>query len=474
MKNVEVLILGGGPAGMSAAFELHKSGKHFVIIEKNETVGGLARTLYYGEFRTDIGPHRFFSQNPYLNKFIGDLIDKHWIKVDRLTRFYIDGKFFLYPIELKDVLTNIGFLKSFKILSDYFLQQIKNVFIRKPSFSFQEQIIKDFGRTLAEFNMINYTEKIWGLPCSEISCDWVKQRIKGLSLKEVIKKSIIKSTKGPKTLIDQFYYPDMGIGLIWEKIREIIINGKTGVINLNSYPLEIIHTKEKIAEVIVNINGKQEIIKPDYVLSSIPITEFVNLLKPEVPQDILIAVNTLKFRSHISLFITINKPLITNDQWIYFPDKEIPFGRVMEPKNFSNKLAPKDKTSLLVEFFCWENDKLWNATKEELFKKSIDWLEKIGFVKSNEVINYFIHKEKYAYPVYDLYYKEHLSKVKNFLKNFKNLKLIGRSGCFRYNNIDHAMEMGILAARNIIEGKQYNIEEIGTKPKYLEDGYIKT
>lgn len=196
-------------------------------------------------------------------------------------------------------------------------------------------------------------------------------------------------------------------------------------------------------------------------------------MEPKAPNEVLEAAKNLKFRSHVSLFITVNKPSVFPDQWIYFPDKEIPFGRIMEPKNFSKKMSPADKTSLLVEFFCWENDKIWNASKEELFELSMKWLEKLGFIRREEVIDYFVHKEKYAYPVYDLNYKEKSGIVKSYLRQFRNLQLIGRAGCFRYNNQDHALEMGILAARNIIEGKQYNIEEVGAEQEYFERGYVR-
>jgi protoporphyrinogen oxidase len=225
--------------------------------------------------------------------------------------------------------------------------------------------------------------------------------------------------------------------------------------------------------VVVNGEDNNQIIKPEFVITSIPITEFVSLLEPKAPSEILQAIKNLKFRSHISLFVTLNKPSVFPDQWIYFPDKGIPFGRIMEPKNFSKKMSPADKTSLLVEFFCWENDKIWNASKEELFELSIKWLEKLGFVKRDEVIDCFVHKEKYAYPVYDLNYKKHSGKVKGYLGQFRNLQLIGRAGSFRYNNQDHALEMGILAARSIIERKQCNLEEVGAEQEYFERGYVR-
>lgn len=473
MDRPDVLVLGAGPTGMGAAFELHKAGKSLMIIEKNEEVGGLARTFQFGAFRTDTGPHRFFSQNQYLYDFIEDLLGERWIKVNRLTRFYINGKFFLYPVELKNALLNVGPYKAFKIVFDYFSEKVKKVFVNSDPVSFEEQVVSDFGRALAELNMLNYTEKIWGLPCSEISPDWSKQRIKGLSLKEVVRKSLFKTKGGPKTLVDQFYYPDTGTGLIYEKIKETILRGGNCMLRLNSYPVKIIHNDNEITEVVVNIKGNSQIIKPGYVISSIPVTEFINLLEPEPPDEVSQAARNLRFRLLVSLLITLNKESVFPDQWIYFPDKEIPFGRIMEPKNFSKKMSPADKTSLLVEFFCWENDRIWNADENELFELSIKWLERLDFIKRNEVIDYYLHKEKHAYPVYDLDYKDYLNKIKNYLNQFKKLQYVGRAGRFRYNNQDHALTMGILAARGIVEEKQYNIEDIGAEQEYFEKGYVR-
>jgi len=361
---------------------------------------------------------------------------------------------------------------AFRILFDHLLERVKGRFMKKNSRSFEDYIVSQFGRTLAELNMLNYTEKIWGLACPDISSDWAKQRIKGLSLKQVIKKSLLESKGGPKTLVDQFYYPDTGTGLICEKIKERILRGRNCVLRLNSYPVKIAHNNNEITEVVANIERKSQIIESGHTISSIPVTELIGLLEPEAPGEVLQATKNLKFRSHVSLFITVNKGSAFPDQWIYFPDKEISFGRIMQPKNFGKKMSPQNKTSLLVEFFCWENDRIWNADKKELFELSIKWLERLNFVKKNEVIDYYVHREKYAYPVYDLNYKEHLHKIKNYLGQFDNLQCIGRAGSFRYDNQDHALEMGILAARSIIEEKQYNIEDAGAKQKYFEGGYV--
>ena len=397
----------------------------------------------------------------YLYNLIESLLGEKWVKVNRLTRFYIKGKFFLYPIELKDALKQVGFFQSVKIIYDFIIEKIKKIINKKEPLSFEEKVISDFGRTLAEMNMLNYTEKIWGLPCSQISVDWSKQRIKGLSLFEVLKKIFIGNKKeGPKSLVEQFYYPDSGNKIVQP--------------NFNSYPLKILNDGKNITEVLLRKEGEgEQFYKVESIISTMPIVDFVKLLEPRAPDNILAAAENLKFRSHISLFIILNKPSAFPDQWLYFPDKEVPFGRIMEPKNFSKKMSPLNKTSLLIEFFCWENDKIWNADKTELFSLSLPVLEKLGFCKKSEVIDYYIHKEKYAYPVYDLAYKVNLQKIKDYLNQFKNLQCIGRAGSFRYNNQDHALEMGILAARSIMENKRYNIEEVGAEQAYFERGNLK-
>lgn len=476
MDKQGTLILGAGPAGMAAALGLHKAGWPFVVVEKNEQVGGLARTFQYGAFITDVGPHRFFSKNRYLYDLIEDLLGDRWIKVDRLTRFYIKGKLLFYPIELKNALLLTGPLRAIRIVFDYLAQRVKKLFFKRNPISFEEQIIGDFGETLAKLNILNYTEKVWGLSCAEISPEWARQRIKGLSLKELIKNAFTRSNRGPKTLVHQFYYPDTGTGLIYERIKERILNNPRGCeqsILTNSYPVKIVHDARRINEVFLNSKGDTFTYRPEQVISSIPITELVGLLEPSPPIEVIEAAGNLKFRSHVSLLIILDKPAVFKDQWIYFPDKEIPFGRMMEPKNFSAKMAPANQTSLLLEFFCWENDAVWNLDKEALIELSMEWLEKLNFVRRGEIVGSFLHREKLAYPVYDLGYKKWLVIIKGYLRKLENLQLIGRAGCFRYNNQDHALEMGILAARNIIKNKRDDIEEIGAAQVYFEQGYVK-
>ncbi|MBU0906600.1 MAG: FAD-dependent oxidoreductase, partial [Nanoarchaeota archaeon] len=321
--------------------------------------------------------------------------------------------------------------------------------------------------SLAEFNMLNYTEKLWGLPCSKLSADWAEQRIKGLSVSALLKNMFLKK-KGPKTLVDQFYYPELGTGLIYETIKNKI--EKKNRVILDNEPVKIIHKNNVIKKVKMK-KGKS--FSPQNLISSIPINRFVEILDPKPPANVLKALKKLKFRSQVYLFLTVNKPFIAKDQWIYFPETHIPLGRMSEMKNFSQKMSPRDKTSLFIEFFCWEGDETWKMKKEELIKISLDWLERLGFVKKEEVIDSYHLKQKNVYPVYDVGYKENLAVVKNYLDTFKNLIYIGRPGRFKYTNQDHSLEMGILAAKSIIENKKLNVEDVGTEKEYFEKGIIR-
>ena len=468
----DVLILGAGPAGMAAAMELTKNGVKFEIIEKTNSVGGLAKTLQFGDFKTDIGPHRFFSKNRYLYDFVEDLLGEQWIKVKRETHFYIDRKFFEYPVDVRELLNKIPHRKLLKIVLDYFQSKINYNVLRKPVDTFEDYALLNFGRTLADFNVLNYTEKVWGLLPSKLSPNWGKKRIQGLSLFTLVKNVILK-TSDSKTLVDEFFYPELGAGLIYEKIKERI-ESKGNSIFYNTRPISIGHDGKRITNICISVTDKENIVNPDYIISSIPITELVTLFNPQAPQTVLRAASNLKWRSQVYLFLTINKEYVTRDNWTYFPEKHIPFGRIYEPKNFSKKMSPPKKTSLLVEFFCWQDDDIFNATKEKLLDITLEHMEKLGLLTRGDVIDSFTWKLRYVYPVYDIGYEKNLDKIKEFLDGFENLEYIGRPGRFVYTNQDHSLEMGIMAARGVIEQKKYNIDEVDAKQEYFEKGNIPT
>lgn len=460
-KRIKNLIIGAGPAGMACAMELHKAHRKSTIVEKQSQVGGLSRTYKFGKFHTDNGPHRFFSKNPYLYQFIEELVGEDWIKVDRFTRFYIDGKFYQYPIRWQDVAKNLGPIKIIKVLLDYLYARY--AYRNSTLDNFYDYVIAHFGKSLAQLNIINYTEKIWGLPCQQLSSLQAKQRIKDLSIKTIIKNLIRPNQSNPKSLVDQFYYPKYGTGTIYEQIQNHI--SSTTEFLLEDQPSQLNHKNFKVTQVKLK-SGK--IYSPQNIVSTIPITEVINLLSPKPPQKILQAINKLRYRSQVYLFITLDKPRITPDQWIYFPDSHIPFGRVSEMKNFSSQMSPENQTSLFVEYFCWENDDIWKMSKNQLLKISLPHFQQLNFFSKQDIIRTYHFKVPNVYPVYELKFQEHLKTITNYLDKFSNLYYIGRQGRFSWNNQDHSLEMGMLTAKSIIENKRYSVEHIAQETSYQE------
>jgi protoporphyrinogen oxidase len=457
-----ILVLGAGPAGMACAMELHRAGRTFTLVEKDGQVGGLSKTYRFGEFRTDNGPHRFFSQNSYLYEFIEDLLAERWEPVDRHTRFCIGGRFYRYPVQWRDALGNMGPAKALRVVLDFLVAKL--TYFRQTPADFEEFAVKTFGRSLANFNVLNYTEKIWGIPCRELSVDWARQRIHGLDLISLITNAFL-NRKGPKTLVDQFYYPRGGTGLIYESILQRI--SATNRVMLNTVPVKLAHDGERLTLVHLN-NGEQ--IEPAEVVSSIPITALIDMLDP-APSDVIREhAGALRYRSQVYLFITIDTPSVCRDQWIYFPDLEIPFGRISEMRNFCPTMSPEGKTSLFVEFFCWKGDRVWKSSKEDLMDLAVPWLTRLGFLTRDEILDCYHIRREDAYPVYDLTYGDHLRVVKDYLDGFRNLFYIGRPGRFRYTNQDHSLEMGIVAARSILDNTRYDLEAGFSEAGYFEGG----
>lgn len=471
-----ILILGAGPAGLACAMELSRKGRRATVVERDEQIGGLAKTLTFREgdltFLTDIGPHRFFSKNQYLYDFIEDLLHEQWRRVPRLTRQFIDGKYYNYPVNFQQVVRNLGFWKSVRIAIDYFAARCQYGIWRRPLRTFEDYVVANFGRTLAEFSMINYTEKIWGIPVAEIHPDWAKQRISGLNLWSVFKNAIgLGGRKGPKSLVDEFFYPQFGTGRIYEEIgRHLVATGTT--IATRSEPVRVRHDGSRITEVDVRTPDGVVTVRPGTVVESVPITHFLGLLDPPPPPEVLEAARGLRWRAQVYLFLTLDKERVTPDNWIYFPSKDIPFGRTSEMKNFSADMCPPGKTSFFVEFFAFETDPIWTMSKEQLLDLVMPYFEAWGFFTRQEVRQCYLLRRSHVYPVYDTHYKTRLGVVRDWLDRLQNLIYIGRPGRFRYTNQDHSLEMGIIASRIVLEGRKYDMDTVGSENEYFEKGPI--
>lgn len=451
----EVLIFGAGPAGMMAASEFLNNKIRFLVIEKECVVGGLAKTLKYNNFLLDIGPH-ILSANPnermyeFTRSLLGDcLINYREIGKNYFDTVRMDDKTFTYPVNIISILNNFTIVHSSRIAYDYIKAKCLLSGNHYMNSSFEKVITRRLGRSLAETFILPYSEKVWGLECSNLSSD-LALRVGDTSIAAILKNQIYCILRERNS---QSYhprcYPKEGIGLICERIKENIQNSDIGEIHFNSYPVKLKHDGYSIYEVIVRDNNSQISYTPEYILSSIPIPKLIGLLSPKPPSHILDSTLKLKFRSHICLFLIINKQNVMRENCVYFPDPLVPFGRISEPKNFSSTLTPSNMTSLSIEFFCQENDTFWNKRDMDILEITIIKLEQFGLITRDEIVDYFIHREKYAYPIYDLTYIENLTNIKNYLAKLTNIKIAGRSGAFNYMGQYRSMEMGSNKAKEI-------------------------
>lgn len=471
-KKEKIVIMGGGLAGLAAAYELAKKKKKVIVIEMCDAVGGLARTIEKNGFRFDSGPHRWYTKNNMVNTWMLKLLGDEVIQVPRLTRIYFDKRFFFYPIKLMNALTGIGLVNSFRAVIDYIQARLKARLLRPKLLTMEDGYVNQFGKTLYEIFFRRYSEKLWGVDCKEISIDWVGQRTRGLNILTIIKEMFIKS-KSVVSLVDEFSYPKDGVGRIAEKLaRGVRENG--GEILTNAEVVEVKTLGGKITSVVIQNKKRREKIQGDYFISSIPLDELARKITPSVSQNILSLADKLKYRDELQVALFVRRTHITPDTWIYIHPKDIPFMRFMEMDNWSDRLSPKGTTTLVFEIACNEGDETWRKTDKEVIQMvSYAYINEFKFISKKDIIGGYVHRAPKEYPIYHIGYREDAAKIKKHLRRFSNLQIIGRNGTFRYNNMDHSIEMGLYAAWNIIAGKRaYDIESVNIEREYLEEKKI--
>ncbi len=458
-----VLILGAGPAGMSAALRLLNTNVNFSVIEKENAVGGLAKTIPFGPFLLDIGPHILctkpyvYDYNPKVYGLIEELLGADLILYETLNRKYLEtvhvgGDEFDYPIQIKNAFRNVGLIQALHMVYDYIGAKSQSAPNSDGDHSFEQIMTTQLGRSLAGLFILKYSEKTWGLKCSALSSD-LAWRVGEFSMMAVLIEQFSNFWKNLRSQSGHpVCYPTQGIGAICEKIKANIEKTDIGEVKTDSYPVHILHKDGRIYEVTACERGVLRSYHPNYILSSIPIGQLILLLDPKPPAEIIDSVLNLKHRSHLCLYLIVNKSHVLKEHCIYYPDPEIPFARMMEQKNYSQATCSDDMTALAIEFFCWYEDDLWNKDDSGLFRIAISKLEELNIVREHEIADYFVHRERYAYPVYDLEYADHLKAVIAYLGGLKNLKLIGRSGTFTYMGQYRAMEAGSNAADEIVSG----------------------
>lgn len=446
------IVLGGGLAGLSAGYRLVKSGRPVAVLESDTVVGGLSKTVSHGEFSFDLGGHRFHTRNTETETFVKAILYDNYITVPRKSKIFLRKRFFDYPLKPANALFSLGIPTTVRALVDYAGEKLKNLVNTPEHISLEDWVVGNFGRTMFNIYFKEYSEKVWGIDCDKISESWVSKRIEGLSLGVAIKNAFFKfSGSGVNSLIDRFIYPPEGIGRLSENLKAEIEEDNTVLTNTKAYRIN--HTNFTIHNVIAKNCEELYDVRGGEFISSIPLTNLVRMLNPSPPDEIFEAASRLRFRDLVVVTIMLNREKVTDLTWIYLPGRDIPLGRIHEPKNWSPEMAPEGKTHIVAEYFCFQGDGIWNAGDEALTALTAEHLEKLGLIAQSEVIDSCVIRVPKAYPLFEVGYEGHYSRILEYLDNFKNLHIIGRSGMFKYYNMDRTIESGLEAADNIIRNK---------------------
>jgi protoporphyrinogen oxidase len=467
----KVVIVGAGPAGLTAAAELQENGTHVTVIEKDpEYVGGIARTVCYKGYRFDIGGHRFFSKNGEITQWWKDRLGDEFIKVRRLSRIYYRGKFFDYPLKPGNALFGLGIGTSIACGLSYLKSKM---FPIRPERSFADWVTNRFGRKLFSIFFRTYTEKVWGMPCEEISADWAAQRIKGLSLVKAVLHALVKpKAKGGevvKTLIDAFEYPRLGPGMMWEKTAADIraaggeVTMGTEVVGIERGPGEVKSVRCRDA------SGREWVEEGDAFIVSMPLKETILKMNPPAPPEVQAAAQALRYRDFLTVALMVRQTDLFPDNWIYVHDPEVKLGRIQNFNNWSAEMVPQaGVTCLGLEYFCNENDSLWSMRDEDLVALGTRELAQLKLVDPATVIDGAVVRMEKAYPVYDESYQGNVDVIRAWLSGFSNIQPVGRNGMHKYNNQDHSMMSALIAARRLTGRETRDPWKVNTDAEYHE------
>lgn len=472
----KVVILGAGPAGLTAAAELAEHGVLPVILEKDpEYVGGIARTVRYKGWRFDIGGHRFFSKSPEITAWWRHRLPDDFISVRRMSRIFYRGKYFDYPLRAINALTNLGIITSTHCLLSYAWARLCPI---RPERSFADWVTNRFGKKLFTIFFQTYTEKVWGMSCSEISADWAAQRIKGLSLLKAVWHALTPR-KAPKdgvavvkTLIDRFEYPRLGPGMMWEKTAADLRNAGA-TLHMGTTATGILHEGSRITGIRARLaDGSETILPADAAIVSIPLQETVFAFDPPLPEPARAAAARLRYRDFLTVALMVRRENLFPDNWIYIHDPGVKLGRIQNFNNWSPEMIPEPGTTCLgLEYFCFEGDGLWTMEDSALIELGKRELAQLGLIDPAEVFDGCVVRMPKSYPVYGPGYQDDVHAIRQALAAFTNLQVVGRNGMHKYNNQDHSMMTALLAARNLLGGS-FDVWRVNTDAEYHESGEV--
>jgi protoporphyrinogen oxidase/predicted dehydrogenase len=463
-----VAVLGAGPAGLTAAYVLGKRGEKATVFEADSLVGGISKTVEFNGFRFDLGGHRFFTKMAPIQRFWEAVLGENFLTRPRLSRIYYGGKYYSYPLTAKDVLGRLGLWESMRCTLSYLLSKRKR---RQPAHTFEDWVTVRFGKRLYDTFFRSYTEKLWGIPGSEIRSQWAAQRIRNFSLGKAILSILGLRREHVTTLIEEFNYPRRGPGQLWDEVREHVEELGVGI-RLKERCVAVRHEGGRVQSIVVRSNGDTHEHEVTGLLSSIPLNELVLSLDPPPPEHVVEAARRLRYRDLcvVALMTTEKEPFA--DNWIYLHDPGTRAGRVQNYGAWSPDMVQPGTTCLGVEYFCFRGDDIWELSSEEAVELAKAEMARIGLVDPDKVFDGVKVLVPNAYPMYDSSYPDAVETLKHYLAGFENLKTFGRNGLHRYNNQDHSMWTAVLATVNLLEGTSYDVWAVNSEEVYLEEGAV--
>jgi protoporphyrinogen oxidase len=472
-----VVCIGAGPAGLTAGYLLSQAGRRVILLEADPVhVGGISRTETYKGFHFDIGGHRFFSKSDEIEALWDEMLGEPFLIRPRKSRIFYRGRLFDYPLRASDALAKLGPVEALRCVASYAAAALAP---KREARSFEDWVVSRFGRRLFKIFFKTYTEKVWGMPCSEISADWAAQRIKGLNLFQAIWHSLKPQKAGTprgaviKTLVNEFRYPRRGPGMLWEAVaRKIEAAG--GEVRLG-HRVTALRRDAADGRWIVEATGPAGpvALRCGDVISSMPVRELVGALDPALPAPVRDAAAALRYRDFLTVALVLTDRERFDDNWIYIHDPSVKVGRIQNFKSWSPEMVPDAAlTCYGLEYFCFEGDGLWAAPDAELVRRAGAELVQLGLASREDILDGVVIRQPKAYPVYDADYQGHVATIRAALEaSCPRLHLVGRNGMHKYNNQDHAMMTAMLTARNILAGRPlYDVWRVNQDAEYHEEG----
>jgi len=467
-----VVVIGAGPAGLTAAYQLAKAGHATgtTVLEADNVVGGISRTAERDGWRFDIGGHRFFTKVAAVERLWFEILGRdEFLLRPRLSRIYYRGKLFDYPLRAMNALKGLGIIEAIRCVASYVWARVRPP---KDQTKFEGWVSARFGRRLYGIFFKTYTEKVWGVPADEIEADWAAQRIKNLSLVRAVIDSLLPKGRNKKdvaSLIEEFNYPKFGPGMMWERARDLVEAKGTKVVMETRVSAVHHESGRAVAVSALGADGVATRYDATDVVSSMPLSQLVECMDPAAPAEVLTAAKGLSYRDFLTVALVVPEAAGFPDNWIYIHDPNVEVGRIQNFGSWSPYLVKEGRTCLGLEYFCFEGDALWTKADEVLVTQATAELERLRLVEPGAVETGYVVRMPKAYPMYDSTYKAHVATMRDWLREVApNVHPVGRNGMHKYNNQDHSMLTAMLSVENILDNAGHDTWSVNVEEDYHE------